>query len=137
MATPIDMSYFLATKRTQSLLGLDDDQRRVLERELTRTDDEDARLVLRLNPEWQGSDAVVPAVCDAFATFAMPPGNARRDAEDGCHRWLFRFEHYQDLSACKQHVEQPYEEAFCVRFKPSSLPWEKPRQQQLGYARRH
>ncbi|GMF31532.1 unnamed protein product [Phytophthora fragariaefolia] len=100
-----------AAKLTQSLIGLSDEQRQVLEKELDRTD-EDALLVLRFNPNWQGQFAV-GTVCDAIATFGMR-GRARRDAGEGCHRWIFHFDHYQDIEPCRNAIQLAYPEAFAL-----------------------
>ncbi|DAZ92717.1 TPA: hypothetical protein N0F65_012411 [Lagenidium giganteum] len=105
-----------AAKLTQSLIGLSDEQRQVLEKELNRTD-EDPLLVLRFNPNWQGQVAV-GTVCDAIATFGMR-GGARRDSGEGCHGWVFHFDHYQDLGPCKTAIALAHPEAFA--FSPRAI----------------
>ncbi|KAL3657371.1 hypothetical protein V7S43_017690 [Phytophthora oleae] len=95
-----------AAKLTQSLIGLSDKQRQVLEKELDLTD-EDSLLVLRFNPNWQGQVAVA-TVCDAIAAFEQCTSRQRG------HRWIFHFDHYQDLLPCKTAIRLAHPEAFAV-----------------------
>ncbi|DAZ95156.1 TPA: hypothetical protein N0F65_009865 [Lagenidium giganteum] len=39
-------------------------------------------------------------------------GGARRDSGEGCHRWVFHFDHYQDIGPCKTAIKLAYPEAF-------------------------
>lgn len=100
-----------AAKLVQSSIGLSDEQRQTLEKELNLAD-EDALLVLRLNPNWQGQVAVA-TVCDAIATFGMA-GDSRRDSGEGCHGWIFHFEWYQDIVECKNALKIAHREAFAM-----------------------
>ncbi|KAL7684764.1 hypothetical protein Plhal304r1_c034g0107171 [Plasmopara halstedii] len=39
-------------------------------------------------------------------------GDARRDSGEGCHRWIFHFDHYQDIGSCKTAIKLAHREAF-------------------------
>ncbi|KAG9406345.1 hypothetical protein AC1031_002664 [Aphanomyces cochlioides] len=38
--------------------------------------------------------------------------NTRRDAGDGCRRWIFHFNFYQDIGPCKREMERLFPRAF-------------------------
>jgi hypothetical protein len=99
-----------AAKLTQKLIGLTDEQTKTLEKELNRTD-EDPLLVLRQNPDFPAGNIDASDVYDAIATYEIR-NNTRRDAGDGCHRWIFHFDHFQDIGPCKREIQQQFPQAF-------------------------
>ncbi|KAG9402381.1 hypothetical protein AC1031_006995 [Aphanomyces cochlioides] len=99
-----------AAKLTQKLIGLTDEQTKTLEEELNRTD-EDPLLVIRQNPDFPAGNIDANEVYDAIATYEMRD-NTRRDAGNGCRRWIFHFNYYQDIGPCKSEMERRFPRAF-------------------------
>lgn len=106
-----------AAKLTQSLIGLSNEQRHVLENVLDQMD-EDPLLVLRLNPNWQSQQLATETVCDAIGTYGMS-NSTHRDTGEGCQRWIFHFDHYQDIEPCRNAIQLAYPAAFAL--PPSAI----------------
>ncbi len=90
---------------THKLIGFTDEQTKTLEEELNRTD------VLRQNPDFPVANIDATDVYDATATYEIR-NNTLRDAGDGCHRWIFHFDHFQDIGPCKREIQRQFPEAF-------------------------
>ncbi|KAH9189290.1 hypothetical protein AeNC1_008729 [Aphanomyces euteiches] len=99
-----------AAKLTQKLIGLSDEQTKTLEEELNQSD-EDTLLVVRQNPDFPAGIIDANDVCDAIATYDKRD-NTRRDAGNGCRRWIFHFNFYQDIGPCKREMERLFPTAF-------------------------
>jgi hypothetical protein len=89
-----------ASKSVQELLALDESETKILLSELQQLE-EDPVLVCKANPAWiaNHTQAAADAVFDAIATWRMG-AVLRRDAQEGCHRWIFHFQNSSDISQC-------------------------------------
>ncbi|KAL3689710.1 hypothetical protein R1sor_016019 [Riccia sorocarpa] len=107
-----------AADEVQRLIGLEDEQRNILEDHLNE-DDEDAYalLVLRLNPEWiagWGRKAAADHITDEIAQYLV--GEHERRDKAG-KRWLFQFEpscDMDDIEDCKYFIMSFCPEAFSL-----------------------
>ncbi|KAL3702531.1 hypothetical protein R1sor_020553 [Riccia sorocarpa] len=101
-----------AADSVQRLIGLNDEQRTILENHLNE-DDEDALLVLRVNPEWIAihGQAAADGVTDDIARYLV--GEQRRRDKAG-KRWIFHFELSSDIDKCKSFVLATHPQAFSL-----------------------
>ena len=103
------------------MLRLSSSELNILKLEVESTT-EDPILVLKLNAMWVAAHGQLLAdnILDRIARFRMV-GNRRRDSGNGQTRWIFPFDHSDDISDCRADVFANHPNAFGIGLFSSKV----------------